>query len=147
MKKEGKKEKENNYTIRILWNVAPFILPSGETNGILRKLSCENAMKLNPRERSGWRLCSTILSLSLSYIRSCPFLLLRWKTRNLFRNGSNDFIEVRRVYLGIYHDVAAAAQLCLFKQREMEQKRKRKIKKKIVAVSRATGLRTIGRKT
>lgn len=87
------------------------------------------------------------LSLSLSYIRSCPFLLLRWKTRNLFRNGSNDFIEVRRVYLGIYHDVAAAAQLCLFKQREMEQKRKRKIKKKIVAVSRATGLRTIGRKT
>lgn len=87
------------------------------------------------------------LSLSLLYPQ-LPFSPSPLKNEKcLFRNGSNGFIEVRRVYLGIYHDVAAAAQLCLFKQREMEQKRKRKIKKKIVAVSRATGLRTIGRKT
>ena len=84
MKKEGKKEKENNYTIRILWNVAPFILPSGETNGILRKLSCENAMKLNPRERSGWRLCSTILSLSLSLISAVALFSFSAEKREMF---------------------------------------------------------------
>lgn len=142
-KRKEERKRKNNYatTIRILWNVAPFILHPRGTNGILRKLSYENAMKLNPRGRSRWRLCSTSLSLSLSLI-SAVALFSTEKREMFISKRSNGFIEVRRVYLGIYHDVAAAAQLCLFKQREMGQKNK-----KNVAVSRATGLRTIERKT
>lgn len=65
------------------------------------------------------------VSLSLSLI-SAVALFSTEKREMFISKRSNGFIEVRRVYLGIYHDVAAAAQLCLFKQREMGQKNKKK---------------------
>lgn len=87
-KRKEERKRKNNYatTIRILWNVAPFILHPRGTNGILRKLSYENAMKLNPRGRSRWRLCSTSLSLSLSLISAVALFSTEKREIRLFRN-------------------------------------------------------------